>query len=275
MSRSKDIVADQVEGAAEKPVGSFISRWSRRKHETKHPIDESAEVENEATELNLQDEESRAPVKMLCDEDMPDIETLTDNSDYTDFLSPGVSEALRKLALRKLFHSEVFNIRDGLDEYDGDYTHFEKLGSIVTSDMKHQLEMEARREAEREAEKALSQQEQIPDDEVINVIDTDTDTGDDVEEDIDNYDSDNKEKISAADLEDEEQSNQSPVINTTESDIAQRVLSSKLLVNVDNEHNIKQSAADSVPVSLSDSHNEIDAKTNNKTTPKTSLDYDK
>ena len=41
--------------------------------------------------------------------------------------------------------SAVFNVRDGLDDYDEDFTSFEALGDIVTSDMKHQAEMEAER----------------------------------------------------------------------------------------------------------------------------------
>ena len=73
---------------------------------------------------------------------MPDIDSLTDDSDFTGFMSPGVSDELRNIALRKLFHAPVFNIRDGLDEYDEDYTSFEKLGDIVTCDMKHQIEVQ-------------------------------------------------------------------------------------------------------------------------------------
>ena len=81
---------------------------------------------------------------------MPDIDTLSEDSDFSGFMSPGVSDELRNLALRKLFHAPVFNIRDGLDEYDEDYTSFEKLGDIVTCDMKHQIEMQEqkRREAQ-------------------------------------------------------------------------------------------------------------------------------
>jgi hypothetical protein len=101
----------------------------------------------------------QTPLSRLTDEDMPDIESLDYDSDYRDFLSPGVSEQLRKLALRKLFHNDVFNIRDGLDEYDDDFTHFEKLGGIVTSDMRHQMEMEARRKAEQ----LLAEEEHQPD----------------------------------------------------------------------------------------------------------------
>jgi len=68
-----------------------------------------------------------------------------DYSGYSGFLSPGVSEGLRRRALRKLFMSAVFNVRDGLDDYDEDFTNFEALGDIVTSDMRHQAEAEAER----------------------------------------------------------------------------------------------------------------------------------
>ena len=143
MSRSKINVENQELNADV----SFVSRWSRLKHETRQNS-ENAAVDKTPMQTAVSDEEQQAPVKILTDDDMPDIESMTPDSDYTGFLSPGVSEQLRKLALRKLFRSEVFNIRDGLDEYDGDYTHFEKLGDIVTSDMKHQLELEAKRKAE-------------------------------------------------------------------------------------------------------------------------------
>lgn len=134
------------------PDAGFVSRWSRLKH-TAAEDTEAAAIGN-ITNDNAAAENSEPGVKqesstgILNDEDMPDIETLTAESDYAEFLSPGVSDELRKLALRKLFLSEVFNIRDGLDEYDEDYTQFEKLGDIVTSDMQHQLELEAQRKAQ-------------------------------------------------------------------------------------------------------------------------------
>ncbi len=62
--------------------------------------------------------------------------------------SPEVSEKLRKVALRKLFHGAAFNVRDGLCEYDEDYTSFEPLGDIVTADMRHQQEMLERKARE-------------------------------------------------------------------------------------------------------------------------------
>jgi len=131
---------------------SFVSRWSRLKHEAARDAEttagENIKSNNTAAE-NIEHEIHRdTSTRILTDEDMPELESLTPDSVYADFLSPGVSEKLRKLALRKLFHGEAFNIRDGLDEYDGDYTQFEKLGDIMTSDMQHQLELEAQRKAQ-------------------------------------------------------------------------------------------------------------------------------
>jgi len=136
---------------------SLLARWSRRKLETDKdaadslPADERAAVDSAAA---LPLEQADAQVKPLTDADMPDLATLTEESDFSAFMSSGVSDELRNLALRKLFHAPVFNIRDGFDDYDEDYTSFEKLGGIVTSDMKHQAEVQQRKLRE-----ALQQQQ--------------------------------------------------------------------------------------------------------------------
>ena len=70
----------------------------------------------------------------------PPLESLTTDSDYSGFLSPGVSETLRRLALRKLFHAPEFNLCDGLDDYDDDFRTFAELGSMVTVEMRKRLE---------------------------------------------------------------------------------------------------------------------------------------
>ncbi len=125
---------------------SVLSRWSRRKHEAEQatPVPEPAapaEIEGEPPVVAVE-AETQPP---LTDADMPPIESLTEDSDFSSFMSAGVSDELRNLALRKLFRAPVFNIRDGLDEYDEDYTSFEKLGDIVTADMKHQIEVQERK----------------------------------------------------------------------------------------------------------------------------------
>lgn len=56
-------------------------------------------------------------------EDLPDIESLDYNSDYTAFMRESVPEEIRNLALRKLWRSNplLANV-DGLNDYDLDYT---------------------------------------------------------------------------------------------------------------------------------------------------------
>jgi len=111
---------------------AFLPRWSRRKQACDRHSDQT---------LIADPEDESAPVSPpLCDSDMPPIETLDEESDFRGFLSPEVSDELRRLALRKLFHTATFNVRDGLDDYDDDLTQFAKLGEIITADIRHQLE---------------------------------------------------------------------------------------------------------------------------------------
>ena len=120
---------------------SFYARWSRRKLESKTDLDiveESVSSEQDA------DEEPAVPA--LTDADMPALETLHDDSDYSGFLSPEVSDKLREVALRKLFHGKAFNIVDGLDDYDDDFITALPLGDIVTADMRHQAEVKLEKE---------------------------------------------------------------------------------------------------------------------------------
>lgn len=74
---------------------------------------------------------------------MPPVESLNADSNYAAFLSPNVSEELRRIALRKLFHLPHLNITDGLDDYAEDYHGFTALGDIITADMRHQMERRA------------------------------------------------------------------------------------------------------------------------------------
>ncbi|TDJ25876.1 MAG: DUF3306 domain-containing protein [Gammaproteobacteria bacterium] len=152
---------------------SRLSRWSRRKRQTAEEtqkedlalnLEQQSQVENELETLTSEDQQNEAQQPVLSDTDMEPVEGMTEESDFSKFMSPGVSDELRNLALRKLFHAPIFNIRDGLDEYDGDYTWFEKLGDIVTADMRHQMELEANKKLEQEArEIAEAEAEATPD----------------------------------------------------------------------------------------------------------------
>ncbi len=130
----------------------FISRWSRRKL--------SEEEESLPTEEQLAEAVPETPSP--TDADMPPLESLNEQSDYSGFLSPKVSEALRQQALQKLFSSAGFNLCDGLDDYAEDFTRFEKLGDLITSDLRFRLQQEAKRAAERAealADEEIRQQE--------------------------------------------------------------------------------------------------------------------
>ncbi len=55
--------------------------------------------------------------------DLPPVDGLGKDSDYTPFLKEGVPEKLARAAMRKLWRSDpIFAFRDGLDDYDEDFT---------------------------------------------------------------------------------------------------------------------------------------------------------
>jgi len=126
----------------------FLGRWSRRKQSARREAVDAAPPQpptRSPEEPPGGTSDETAPEPQPTDEDMPPLESLGEDSDYSGFLSPGVSDKLRGAALKKLFSSKYFNIRDGLDDYDEDFRNFEALGDIITSDMRHQMEQEAER----------------------------------------------------------------------------------------------------------------------------------
>lgn len=123
------------------PGEGFAARWSRRKHTARtSPEPQSPPpAAQEPDTAPSPDIDAEPP----GDTEMPPLESLTQDSDVSPFFSPRVTEELRKLALRRLFRTPKFNLRDGLDDYDGDYRSFEPLGDVITADMRHQLERQA------------------------------------------------------------------------------------------------------------------------------------
>lgn len=130
----------------------FLNRWARRKSvartggDADTAADESPVEEQEITDAAAAGEDSQAPE--LTDEDMPILDSIDENTDMSGFFSPKVTRVVKKAALRKFFHSPVFNIVDGLDDYDEDFRNFEALGDIITSDMRGMMEREAERARE-------------------------------------------------------------------------------------------------------------------------------
>jgi hypothetical protein len=157
----------------------FLERWSRRKVAARKD-ETGVEAAPAAVAAVLPVETDQQP--QLTDADMPPLESLDKDSDYSVFMSPGVSEQLRTLALRKLFHLPAFNITDGLNDYDEDYTQFASLGGVVTHEMKRLLKRELQAQA--------APEEQLSDDvnaatlSAEEVVDKQADIDDDAEESV-------------------------------------------------------------------------------------------
>jgi hypothetical protein len=197
----------------------LVSRWSRRKAEVAEHAEQeildtisdnqsSGELVAHLDPDPAKDDPGQTETsqeKVLTDEDMPAIDSLTEESDFSMFMSPGVSETLRKLALRKLFSGASFNIRDGLDDYDDDFRSFAALGDIITCDMKHQMELEEERKRKQEEAEAAAAEEAKGGEESDEPVDKEIETSDlaqtgaDTETNRESGDRDEIEQVALAD----------------------------------------------------------------------------
>ena len=131
-----------------RPDESFLQRFHRRKMEARQKgLQEIPDHAGDDVATVAADDEIE-PDPEPTDADMPPLESLTADSDYRGFMSSKVSESLRRAALKKLFLSAQFNVIDELDDYAEDFTTFQALGDLVTADMRHQIEVQARKSAE-------------------------------------------------------------------------------------------------------------------------------
>jgi hypothetical protein len=165
---------------------SFLARWSQRKTEARRgvelqePEDErapetvsEAEADPVGAATSVAVEHSADPPGSPADAsaELPPIESLNENSDYSAFLSSDVSADIQRKALRKLFQSPKFNVRDGLDDYDLDFTNPEPLGDIITAEMRHRMRAEL--------EKLAGLDEDAEDTETVAAADVESDEYDD------------------------------------------------------------------------------------------------
>lgn len=114
---------------------TFLSRWSRLKRTAVKPepalleappavapVEEAAElpavaVEESPADAATPEAEADDPLK-----DLPPVEELTGESDFTPFLRAEVPEDLHRQALRKLWTSDpIYANDDGLKDYADDY----------------------------------------------------------------------------------------------------------------------------------------------------------
>lgn len=118
----------------------FYARWSQ--HKLAYSRGESlAQGSDELKQVSVNAQQQHTvPVDEDAKTPLPPIETLTEHSDLSDFMSSHIADELRLRALRKVFHTAKFNACDGLDDYAENYRVFEPLGDIITADLRHHLE---------------------------------------------------------------------------------------------------------------------------------------
>ncbi|PAU79326.1 DUF3306 domain-containing protein [Halomonas salipaludis] len=128
-----------------------FARWSQRKRGLESdppPADEtrhSAPLVNDADSPPADDDAAldvsspgggEPPPEGSLDHTLPDPDSLGPGSDFKAFLAPGVSSALKNRALRRLWASGNYNVRDGLDDYDLDYSQMRKMSAATSENVR-------------------------------------------------------------------------------------------------------------------------------------------
>ncbi|MEZ8804961.1 DUF3306 domain-containing protein [Vibrio atlanticus] len=174
---------------------NFFSRWSQRKLDGS--TDEPLEVEQtlEAPELTSSDSssseispadfssemEAAAPQSLESeasetneDVHVADVQDpapeATEDLSVAQLLVSEASESVKKSALRKLFLSEEFNVRDGLDDYDDDYSNLKSLSEGVAETLRDWVKDKTEEDTVNEPEQAADNEEETLIDEVDDSI---------------------------------------------------------------------------------------------------------
>ncbi len=124
----------------------FLRRWSRLKQDgekaepeepgaERSPLPARGQSDEAAESGEVEDAATRDEIDEAASQELelPDIDSLDKDSDYTAFMREGVPDALRRRALRKLWLSDpVLANLDGLNDYDEDFAALFQTVSEVT-----------------------------------------------------------------------------------------------------------------------------------------------
>ncbi|MEZ9127890.1 DUF3306 domain-containing protein [Vibrio splendidus] len=153
---------------------NFFSRWSQRKldESTDEPLE--AQQTLEETELTSSDSSSEVSPEMeaaapqsLESEALETNEEVnasdvqdpapeaTEDLSVAQLLVSEASESVKKAALRKLFLSEEFNVRDGLDDYDDDFSNLKSLSGGVAETLRDWVKDKTEEETTPEEEQVI------------------------------------------------------------------------------------------------------------------------
>jgi len=130
---------------------AFLSRWSRLKREE----------EERRPEPPAKDKDAAAPA-------LPPVDKLTPESDFAPFMHPKVADALRRVALKKLFADPHFNVPDLNEAFSGDWTGGEPIPGELLKALNQARTVLFREEEEHrkkeEAEQAAAEEKPKEDD---------------------------------------------------------------------------------------------------------------
>ncbi|MGF1881560.1 DUF3306 domain-containing protein [Vibrio splendidus] len=157
---------------------NFFSRWSQRKldESTDEPLE--AQQTLEETELTSSEasiaassidvEASESLDREALENESPETNEEVHASDVQDpapeatedlsvaqLLVSEASESVKKAALRKLFLSKEFNVRDGLDDYDDDYSNLKSLSEGVAETLRDWVKDKTEEETTLEEEQII------------------------------------------------------------------------------------------------------------------------
>ncbi|MEZ9363567.1 DUF3306 domain-containing protein [Vibrio sp. 10N.286.49.E11] len=162
---------------------NFFSRWSQRKldESTDQPLEAqqtleeteltSAKTSSAASSIDAETSESleRGTLEKESPEHAVDSQTIdsqeiasetTEDLSVAQLLVSEASESVKKAALRKLFLSEEFNVRDGLDDYDDDYSNLKSLSEGVAETLRDWVKDKTEEETAPEEEQIIDNKDE-------------------------------------------------------------------------------------------------------------------
>ena len=117
----------------------MLTRWSRLKRESAASDSAQARPPADAGPSPAPTSGRTEPVSADNESlpELPEVETLHPDSDFTAFMDPRVDDGVRRTALKTLFRHPDFNLSDGLDVYAEDYSRLEKLTPAMVAALKY------------------------------------------------------------------------------------------------------------------------------------------
>lgn len=127
----------------------FLARWSARKRDARLGRADGAAEDASPLAGDVAGDRAAAPTPVPARGEaseagdvrtatpLPDVDTLTFDSDFSPFMADGVDADVRRAAVRKLLRDPRFNVMDGLDVYIDDYSREDPIPPSMLAQLQH------------------------------------------------------------------------------------------------------------------------------------------